>query len=1575
MKAMKKRIIGMILSISLLFSSLTGMVTTVEAEENIDTAYFTQCREPERIYNITEISGTTEKELNTYLPDNESAKAFFRGNICLIAGSNKIWINDSKYEAKKNTKFIDETLYIPGETLAAISSAPYSYDGVTAVIGSISISIGSNQLLGYTVKPAVDIEGTAYVPAEDYAIYVMGKSYSISNKGLAVIGSKDVSGTTNSNNAKKMLNYLAFDRPSTEKIKADVTAQAHPRVFASEAQIENALELSETNATVKSWSDSSMSTANTFVTAQADVRTENGVAHGWWDDTVYLPMYWAYRKTGQAKYAEKAIEVAYATAQLDTWGENSTFLNTSNITMGCSLVYDLFYDYMTEHNMEAQKNAIAGAIRTHALKIAQAEYKRKLYSDWPTRENNWNLVCNAGMIMGAVTVMETDTELCSEVIQRALVSMENAMPSYAPDGGWYEGISYWEYTTTMLIMGINALDIACGTNYGITNVPGFLDTGYFLINSTGSTYSFEYHDAAVNSVISSTPLIWLARKTNDMALQKYSIDKGSTSNRVKDILWYTDAVMPENGGAKLDASYPNAGEWTMRSNQSNKPVFVGMHAGANNVTHGQLDIGDFEYEANGVKFAGSMGKDDDSLSGIYNIGAERNNYYANRAEGQNVFVVNPSSDGGQVTTATSTVTRIKASDSESAYAVDMTPAYANQVQTATRGYKLTSGRQIFMLQDEITPKAAGDEYYWFWHTSASIQIDNDNKTAVLVKDGKTVTLKFECNVPLTLSAGGAKPMVDKGSPNPTGQLQKSYQINMKKITAVFKSNGTDKITLRVTAIPQGIQYTDEEITPINKWGGDLADDNIVDIETSYVVDNTAHTISGVKQYTSVEDFFANITDLKGKKAWIESAGKQVTSGYIKNGYLLRVGDEIKASSLKIILDDDIIGSRFDDISYTTNSWTIVANKIYAGGYANNTSNRVELMTTQEKGGGSIKLSTGGEKPTNGNTQVATATSLTSHPGYLNIEISAKLEDNNLKRAMVVKDSKGNFWKDPISFDTDSKIKIFNQAVMSYELNKWYNIVLALDMIDKKYDVYINGEKVMDGISSTNIRNDVNYMRFDVRNVKDVSSVTWVDDFRIYETGSVLAYEPEYEGSAITISSDFTVTGDYLKIINLGLYTYANLVSALGGDYSIWTAYDANGNVVTANATAEDGSKLMLVSSNGAIVRDFILKDSIGQTGYNVDIPNKTISGVKKFTSFKDFYAKLGQGSSNSEILSGGTVINDGYIKDGYIFKMFGKTEYTIRVDEEALNENFDNVTQVSYHLTDKIDGSTSDEYNSVLISEDKGKGGKSVKIKTGGIKTGVQYTYVSTNSNFTDIKGTKFNVEFSVKPEDKNLRRVLVAKNGDGTEWWLPEFASFEKDGRIRILYLDVATYEIGKWYDFVVAIDSELNTYAIYINGELIKTGTSDRIKTGFSRPRFETRNENNVSSVTWFDDFKIYETGSSLSYEPEHTNFIRYVTLTDLNGNIIDEPCENGFNIAATVDSGKIVQPAILIAVVYNGDVLEKVFKNDMVEVSGRKTLKLTVKTDSIKNKTIKLFVWNGFDKMQSLDNSRILTDSLGQ
>lgn len=1565
---MKKKIISTVLSLSLLFSSLACLTAVVSAEENIDTSYFTQCPEPERIYNTTTVSGTVKKELNTYLPDNESAKTFFRENICFLADSNKLWINDAKYEARKRTRYIDEVLYIPGETLAAISSYPYSYDGTDAVIGPVTVTIGSDKLSGHTIyRHAVDIDGTAYIPAEDYALYVMGKPYSISNKGLAVIGSKDVSGTANGYVAKKMMNYLAFDRPSTEAITEAVTSKAHPRIFATEEQIQNALALSNTNSTVRSWSNSAMSVANYYVTSTTNVTTDGNLAHGWWDDTVLLPMYWAYRKTGDSKYAEKAIEVAYATAQVDTWGESISYLNTSNITMGCSLVYDLFYDYMTEHNMQAQKTAIENAIKTHALRVAQAEYKGKVYSDWPARENNWNLVCNSGMIMGALAIMETDTELCSEIIQRALVSMENAMPSFAPDGGWYEGISYWEYTNIMLIMGINALDVACGTNYGIENTPGFLDSGYFLINSTGYKYSFGYHDSVIGSVISSTPLMWFAKKTNDMALQKYFVDRGVTCNRVKDILWYTDAAMPDNYGAKLDASYPNAGEWTMRSDQSSKPIFVGMHAGANNVTHGQLDIGDFEYEANGVRFAENMGKDDDNLSGIYNIGTERNNYYANRAEGQNVFVVNPSSDGGQITSATSSVTRIKATDTESAYAVNMTPAYENQVQMAIRGYKLTSNRNIFMLQDEITPKTAGDEYYWFWHTYANIQIDNENKTAVLSKDGKYITLKFECNALITLSSGDAKPMVDKGSPNPAGQLQKPYQVNMKKLTAVFKADNTDKITLRVTVVPQGMQYTPDEITAINKWGGESGDDGFVDIQTNYTVDNISHTISGVKQYTTVEDFLANITNLKGKNAWIYNAGEQVTSGYIKSGYILCIGDEIMTSNLKIVLDNDIVGSRFDDITYRTNSWNIVAGQIFAGGYSNDTSNKIELAASHEKGGGSMKLTTGGANPTNGNTQVGTAMSLGLHPNYENIEFSIKLEDNNLKRTMVAKHTDG-FWNDPVSFDTDMKIKVFNQPVMTYELNKWYNVVLALDMVNKNYSVYVNGEKIKSEENSSSVKSNINHVRLETRNVNNVSSVTWIDDFRIYETGSSIAYDSEYEGAAIKISPNFTVDGNTLKVKNLGIYNYRNLVLTMGGDYSLWTAYKANSDAAEAGDTVEDGSKIILVSQNGAIVKSFTVKNSIGDNKYDVDMTKKTISKVKKFTTVDDFYANMGQQKTTATLYCKDKIVEDGYVKDGYEFDITNIMRFTIHIDGDALNESFDNANQVTYHLTNILDGSVADDYNSVLLLEDKCKSGKSVRIKTGGIKTGVQYTYVSTNSNFSDIKGDKFNVEFSVKLEDKNLRRVMVAKSGDGTQWWLPEFASFEKDGTIRMLHLDVATYEIGKWYDFVVAIDAAQNKYAIYMDGSLIKTGVSDRIRKGFNRPRFETRNENNVSSVTWFDDFRIYETGSSLGYEDEGEEFLKYVSFTDLNGEAADGPCANGFSIEATVNGGNTAKSAVLIAAVYNGSVLENVFKSNTYEVTGRQTMNVTVNTDSVKNKTVKLFAWDSADEMHSLSKVRV-------
>ena len=55
------------------------------------------------------------------------------------------------------------------------------------------------------------------------------------------------------------------------------------------------------------------------------------------------------------------------------------------------------------------------------------------------RDNNWNQVCNAGMVFGALAIQEDYPELATEVIDRAFESISISMEAYGPDGAYPEG--------------------------------------------------------------------------------------------------------------------------------------------------------------------------------------------------------------------------------------------------------------------------------------------------------------------------------------------------------------------------------------------------------------------------------------------------------------------------------------------------------------------------------------------------------------------------------------------------------------------------------------------------------------------------------------------------------------------------------------------------------------------------------------------------------------------------------------------------------------------------------------------------------------------------------------------------------------------------------------------------------------------------------------------------------------------------------------------------------------------------------------------------------------------------------
>ena len=58
---------------------------------------------------------------------------------------------------------------------------------------------------------------------------------------------------------------------------------------------------------------------------------------------------------------------------------------------------------------------------------------------WTRVTNNWNQVCNAGMVLGALTVAAEEPDLAVRIIARALESVPRSMHEYSPDGAYPEG--------------------------------------------------------------------------------------------------------------------------------------------------------------------------------------------------------------------------------------------------------------------------------------------------------------------------------------------------------------------------------------------------------------------------------------------------------------------------------------------------------------------------------------------------------------------------------------------------------------------------------------------------------------------------------------------------------------------------------------------------------------------------------------------------------------------------------------------------------------------------------------------------------------------------------------------------------------------------------------------------------------------------------------------------------------------------------------------------------------------------------------------------------------------------------
>ena len=143
----------------------------------------------------------------------------------------------------------------------------------------------------------------------------------------------------------------------------------------------------------------------------------------------------------------------------------------------------------------------------------------------------------------------------------------------------------------------------------------------------------------------------------------------------------------------------------------------------------------------------------------------------------------------------------------------MTPGYIEQLQYEKRGVMLHNNRRVFVVQDEIVPNNMSDQYYWFWHTDAEIEICGN--MVKLQRKGKGLNVYFSSNVELEITKGITEPLPTT-PPAQKDEMQMQMYGKKNKITVRFISD-VDKVIMRATALPDYMEYDGDEIINISDW--------------------------------------------------------------------------------------------------------------------------------------------------------------------------------------------------------------------------------------------------------------------------------------------------------------------------------------------------------------------------------------------------------------------------------------------------------------------------------------------------------------------------------------------------------------------------------------------------------------------------------------------------------------------------------------------------------------------------------------------------------------------------------------
>ena len=480
---------------------------------------------------------------------------------------------------------------------------------------------------------------------------------------------------------------------------------------------------------------------------------------------------YAYRMTGQEKYLVRAEQEMLKAASFSDWNP-SHFLDVGEMTMALGVGYDWLYPALSE----ASRRTIREAIVEKGFKPSYDT----AYNWFVDAEHNWNQVCNGGLAFGAIAVAESEPEWAQKIIDRAIDKVRLPMRHYAPDGAYPEGPGYWGYGTLFNVLLIGGLESTFGTDYGLSQMPGFMQTGTYGMQMVSPLIKhFNYMDNSYEPESSSAPF-WFYSKTQDPSVlcQQVSILQRDTAKK-----YLKDRVLPAmliwGAGAPMEKAV--APQETFWAGRGNTPVcvmrsgwgdpnarFVGVKLGSPSINHGHMDVGSFVFEADGVRWAIDLGSEDYNTTetrgvDLWNMAQQSQRWdvfrYNNRSHNTLTF-----NDKLQRVNGSAQIIESDSATARRFVKTDLTPVYAGQVDKVERTISLVDNDYL-LIEDEIMAGKNYTRMRWTLMTRATPKILSDN-TVMLEQDGKRCLLKIESETPIVWRFEKTPTVNTFDSPNP-----------------------------------------------------------------------------------------------------------------------------------------------------------------------------------------------------------------------------------------------------------------------------------------------------------------------------------------------------------------------------------------------------------------------------------------------------------------------------------------------------------------------------------------------------------------------------------------------------------------------------------------------------------------------------------------------------------------------------------------------------------------------------------------------------------------------------------------